>query len=55
MDLVFALLVPEEATQQHLDTLAQIARLFSQADYCVALRAASDDTGLYDLATSRGD
>ncbi len=54
VDLVFALLVPEEATQQHLDTLAQIARLFSQPDYCAALRASADNAALFDLATSRG-
>jgi PTS system nitrogen regulatory IIA component len=54
VDMVFALLVPEEATQQHLDTLAQIARLFSQADYCRALRAATDIEQLFDVATSKG-
>ena len=54
VDLVFALLVPEEANQQHLDSLAQIARLFSQADYCRALRAAADIEQLFDVATSKG-
>jgi PTS system nitrogen regulatory IIA component len=54
VDMVFALLVPEEATQQHLDTLAQIARLFSQADYCQALRSATDVEQLFDSATSKG-
>jgi PTS system nitrogen regulatory IIA component len=54
VDMIFALLVPEEATQQHLDTLAQIARLFSQADYCQALRAATDVEQLFDVATSQG-
>ena len=54
VDMVFALLVPEEATQQHLDTLAQIARLFSQDEYCRALRAATDVDQLFDLATSKG-
>lgn len=50
VDLLFVLLVPAEANQQHLDILAEIARLFSQADYCRSLRAASTDSGLYDAA-----
>lgn len=54
VDLVFALLVPEEATQQHLDTLARIARLFSQPTYCQALRDASDARQLFELATTLG-
>ena len=51
VDLVFALLVPSEAHQQHLDTLAQIARQFSDADFCRQLRSATDVTQLYALAT----
>lgn len=51
VDLLFALLVPGEAHQQHLDILASVARLFSQNDYCQALRAAQSDRALYDLAT----
>ena len=29
VDLIFALMVPEEATQEHLQTLAMLARMFS--------------------------
>lgn len=53
VDLLFVLLVPEEAHQQHLDILANIARLFSQADFCAHLRACRDSQALYDLATSQ--
>lgn len=53
VDLVFALLVPGEAHQQHLDILAGVASLFSEADFCEQLRAATDDRLLYDLATGR--
>ena len=52
VDLLFVLLVPEEAHQQHLDILAGIARLFSQADFCARLRSATDSRELYDIATS---
>lgn len=50
VDLLFILLVPEKAHQQHLDILAEIARLFSQADLCKRLRAARDNRSLYNIA-----
>jgi PTS system nitrogen regulatory IIA component len=52
VDLLFVLLVPEEAHQQHLDILAGIARLFSQTDFCDRLRRAQDSAELFDIATS---
>ena len=52
VDLLFVLLVPEEAHQQHLDILATVASLFSQADFCSRLRGARDDRTLYDIACS---
>lgn len=51
VDLVFALLVPEDSHQEHLDTLAGIARMFSQADFCDRLRQASDPQALFQAAT----
>lgn len=53
VDLLFVLLVPEEADQQHLDILAAIARLFSQPDFCAQLRAAPDTQTLFDLASNQ--
>lgn len=50
VDILFVLLVPEEAQQQHLDILAGIAGLFSQEDFCSQLRAASDAQELYSSA-----
>ena len=50
VDLVFALLVPEEATQAHLDTLAEIARQFSQEDFCSKLRVAGSNADLFSAA-----
>lgn len=55
VDLLFILLVPKEAHQQHLDILADIARLFSQADVCKRLRAARDNRSLYNIACSITD
>ena len=53
VDLLFVLLVPGEAQQQHLDILANIARLFSQDDFCHELRAAQTDEALYQIAISK--
>ncbi len=50
VDLVFALLVPDGEHQQHLDTLAGIARLFSQASFVKGLREAADADALYQAA-----
>lgn len=50
VDLVFALLVPAEAHQQHLETLAGLARLFSQPAFCDSLRNAQDRAELFTIA-----
>ena len=50
VDLLFALIVPTEATQEHLNLLADIARLFSQPGFCAALRACGTSEALYNTA-----
>ena len=52
VDLLFVLLVPEEAHQQHLDILAGIARLFSDTQFCERLRAAVDSAELFRIASA---
>jgi PTS system nitrogen regulatory IIA component len=52
VDLLFVLLVPEEAHQQHLDILAGITRLFSDGAFCQRLRAAGDSAELYRIASA---
>jgi PTS system nitrogen regulatory IIA component len=47
VDVLFVLLVPEEAHQQHLDILAEAAGLFSNEAAREQLRAADDATALY--------
>jgi PTS system nitrogen regulatory IIA component len=49
VDLVFALLVPMESTQEHLEILSRLAELFSSGEYCDTLRAASDSGELLRL------
>ena len=51
VDILFVLLVPEEANQQHLDILSEIAGLFSQEDFCASLRLATDPEALHFAAT----
>jgi len=50
VDLVFALLVPEEATDEHLQILAALASNFSQEEYREALRKAPDAKQLFQRA-----
>ncbi len=38
VDLVFALLVPEDSTEEHLQVLSTIAEIFSNPGICTALR-----------------
>ncbi|MEJ1296634.1 MAG: PTS sugar transporter subunit IIA [Candidatus Sedimenticola sp. (ex Thyasira tokunagai)] len=49
VDLVFGLLVPEEATQEHLQLLAMLASLFSKETFCQELRKAGDYSQLLQL------
>ncbi|MEK9711952.1 MAG: PTS IIA-like nitrogen regulatory protein PtsN [Thalassolituus sp.] len=50
VDLVFALLVPEEATDEHLQILATLASNFSQEEYRESLRKAPSAHQFYQRA-----
>ncbi len=50
VDLVFALVVPEESTDEHLQLLATLATSFSQSDFRDALRCAPDVSRLFNRA-----
>ncbi len=52
VDIVFVLLVPAEATEQHLQTLSMLAERFSQEEYRNKLRSAKGHDELYQLATA---
>lgn len=49
VNLIFALLVPEESTEEHLQLLARLARMFSDNDLREQLRSADDNQTLYQL------
>ena len=50
VDLLFALLVPENSEQQHLEILASIAKSFSHTTFCKQLRQSQSNTELYQNA-----
>ncbi len=51
VDLICALLVPEESTSEHLALLSMLAEIFGDKAFCEQLRAADDDASLYQLLT----
>lgn len=52
VDIIFVLLVPEHATDNHLKTLAQIAETFSDNDILQQVRAADDIQTLISAVTT---
>lgn len=49
VDLLFALLVPEESTDEHLQVLARLAEMFSSREFRDRLREARTPEALYEL------
>lgn len=49
VDLVFVLLVPQEATNEHLALLSQIAGMLDRADVRERLRSAKNSESLYQV------
>jgi len=49
VDIVFAILVPQEAHDEHLHHLAEIAKILSNQELVVKLRHAHSDEVLYEL------
>lgn len=47
VDILFALLVPQECTEEHLQILASAAEMFSDEALCAALRNAKDSDSIY--------
>jgi len=50
VDLMFVLLVPEQAQDEHLQALAMLAEKFNDADFCQRLRMAEDSEQLFSQA-----
>lgn len=51
VDLVFGLLVPQDASSKHLEILAGIAEMFHNSEYVDKLRACEDAQSIHQLLT----
>jgi PTS system nitrogen regulatory IIA component len=51
VDLLFALLVPEECTNEHLQILARLAERFSDKEFLAKLRATDSSADLFAMLT----
>lgn len=51
-DLIFALLVPEHSTDEHLQILSHLATLFSDENFCKSVRESEDQTEIYHHLTN---
>ncbi len=51
VDLMVALVVPEESTDEHLQVLAKLAEMFGNRDLCQQLREAEDCDEVFQLVT----
>ena len=49
VDILFVLLVPQNATSEHLELLSQLAEKFNDRGLCRRLRQCQDSRELYDL------
>lgn len=52
VDLLFALLVPEQSTEEHLEFLARLAEMFSTPELREQLRRQTAPEALYDILRS---
>lgn len=50
VDLLFVLIVPEQENDSHVKTLAGLAEMFSDEDFCFTLRQTHDREDLYNVA-----
>lgn len=50
VDLLFVLIVPALKTDEHVQTLAGLAALFNDEDFCYTLRHTHDSEDLYNIA-----
>ena len=51
VDLIFALLVPEHSTEEHLQVLAQLAEMFNEPEFLIRLRREESNEAIYNLLT----
>ncbi|MCP4487224.1 MAG: PTS IIA-like nitrogen regulatory protein PtsN [Gammaproteobacteria bacterium] len=52
VDLVFTIIIPDHATDQHLQTLSALAKVFSQPQICEAIRNATSSDEVVNIIDS---
>jgi PTS system nitrogen regulatory IIA component len=52
VDLVFALVIPESANEEHLEILSKLAEMFSNTSFCERLRQCHSDAAAYESLTT---
>jgi PTS system nitrogen regulatory IIA component len=52
VEQVFVLLVPEQATEEHLQLLSELAQMFSEKSFRDRVASASDASGIHQLFSS---
>lgn len=52
VDVLFVLIVPKEASSEHLELLSQVAEKFNDNAFCAKLRTARNDAELYEYMTT---
>lgn len=50
VDILFVLIVPEQQNDDHIKTLAGLAELFNDEDFCYTLRHTHDSEDLYNIS-----
>ena len=53
VDILFALIVPKEATSEHLELLSQLAEKFNDRGFCDQLRQCTDSDSLFRRMTGK--
>ena len=48
-DMIFALAVPEDCTEEHLETLRNLAEMFTDDEFTGKLRSAESNSALFEL------
>jgi len=52
VDMFFALLVPEESTDEHLNILSRLAEMFSDKDFLERLRSENEPENIFNMLTT---
>lgn len=55
VDIVFALLVPEDGNENHLQNLSRLVTMFRDEDVCQSIRSTTDAETLFDLLLAIDD